>query len=235
MQQLASKETNGAEKRRHLRVPIAAAAVVHKDNACLGRFWMVNLSVSGALIAGDMGLRLGEKVRLRIELGALESVLVHARVVRVGETSPSPTVGFAFDHDSDQDDGAPVRRSIADAVAGALRNDPRQVLIVEKSHTSRRELKFQIRCLGWSCVVVSTPLEAITALNESHQFACVLVGLTGDPAVAADLLQYLAEAHPRLPRVRVAELEGARRADAATDPNTPRPWFSSALARALGI
>jgi hypothetical protein len=73
-------------------------------------------------------------------------------------------------------------------------------------------------------------------LTESHQFACVLVGLNERPAVAADLLKYLAEAHPRLGRLRIAELDGLRgRPEPAAEPIAARSWYSSTLARALGI
>jgi CheY-like chemotaxis protein len=238
MQQQAIKGGTGTEKRRHQRVPIAAAAVVHKDSACLGRFWLVNLSVSGALIAGEMSVAVGEKVGLRLELGAHQSVRVRATVVRMSEGSPSPTVGFAFDHDSENDpDTGGARQSIANAVAGALKKDPRQVLIVEDSPVSQRELKFQIRCLGWSCVVVSTPLETIAALAEAERFACIVVGLHDKSEVAEDLLRYLTDAHPRLACLRVSELAPPRPELVKADTGTtlPRPWFSAALARALGI
>jgi hypothetical protein len=89
-----------AEKRRHPRLPVSGAAMVVKANACLGRFWMVNLSVGGALIAGEPPLALGERVALRLELGAQQAVSVEATVVRVGKGPPNPTVGFAFHYDS---------------------------------------------------------------------------------------------------------------------------------------
>jgi CheY-like chemotaxis protein len=224
------------EKRKYLRVPMTAAAVVLRDNACLGRFWMVNLSVGGALIAGQIPVELGERVGLRLELGAHHSVRVSATVVRLGKGPINPTVGLAFDFDNLNDSVG--QQSIANLVAGAMKDDPRSVLIVDDNVATRRELKFQVRCLGWSCVSVATPLEAIAALDGPHQFAYVLVGL-GDAQTAHDLLRFLSESHPLLKRLTVTELESLRgvRTDQTPVPQRipDRPWSTSALARALGI
>jgi hypothetical protein len=239
MQQPVSGESTFIEKRRHLRVPVAAAAVVLKENACLGRFWMVDLSVGGALVAGDIPVALGDRVALRIELGTQQSVRLDATVVRLLRGPRNPAVAFAFEESGtgpEQDDS---RRTLAHLVAGALKNDPRAVLIVEDSPVASRELKFQVRCLGWACVTVPSALDAIVLLKDAQCFAFVLVGMHGKAEAAAALRRFLAETHPQIGRLTVAHLESLRggRApllapDASARAEQPAV---TAMARALGV
>src|SRR5688500_10744801 len=96
MRRPAGKERTAPEKRKHSRVPVNGAATILRGAACLGRCWMINLSPGGVLVAGELPLRLLDRVSLRLEIGT-HAVAMEATVVRLEGGRPNPRVAFAFD------------------------------------------------------------------------------------------------------------------------------------------
>jgi CheY-like chemotaxis protein len=194
-----------ADRRRSLRVELAAPAALYADG---GSPWVCevdNLSLGGASLEGARArTRVGDSVSVTIRLPGARAIRPHGRVARVRTVAGRVKVAVEFDGLS-----ADVEDYIEDACLAALElaQEPR-ILVVDPRGFESATLARSLREAGHRVVPIATPLHAVAYLSErASSVAAIVVHLDLSQTTGAELLRYVADEYPRVRRLAVAGAE----------------------------
>jgi CheY-like chemotaxis protein len=191
-----------AERRRSMRVELAAPAALYAADAAPWACEVDNLSLGGASLEGARArTHVGDPVIVKIRLPGARSIRPHGRVARVRAVGGRINVAVEFDRLS-----ADIEDYIEDACLAALeRAGAPRVLVVDPRGLRCLTLARSLREAGHRVVPVATPLHAVAFLLErADSVAAVVVQLDLGQTTGAELLRYVADEYPRLRRVAVA-------------------------------
>lgn len=233
---------DGRERRSYVRARVVATATVWARGLCKGSYIVENLSLGGVYVSGGPAVRVGEDIKVILELprGPVE---VRGKVLRSETGTRDCTLAIRFEATARRTRDA-IGSAVADALEAASRDasvrpEP-TVLVVDDSLLVRESLTRDLRCAGWEVACFSTSLDALDFLDRpDSQIRVALIDLVWTRG-NDDLLRFLADERPRIRRVLMADRarspgrgepldDVAARADAVL----PKPWNAEALATAL--
>lgn len=188
-----SHETARLERRREHRVSPKGTMIVRAGTHVI-RGRICNLSRSGLLAATRTTAPeriLGMTAEVEVRLDGRESswLPLNARVVRIEANS----LALAFDEVP-----ASFTRILDEISSASYRNDRRYSVVLVDPEPARRAIAAEAyRVAGCEVIEVSTPLEAIVRLGESH-FEPDLIAIADSlPATISDELRRFVDAeHP---------------------------------------
>ncbi len=231
---------SGHDRRVFVRARVVATATAWVRGICKGSYIVENLSLGGVQLSGGPAIRVGEEIKLMLELprGRVE---VRGLVLRSDARARDAALALRFHMLSRQ-----ARETIGNTVAEALEEAAREasmrpeptVLVVDDSLLVRESLTRDIRRAGWEVACFSTSLDALDFLDRSE--SRIRVALVDMVRVneKADLLNFLAEERPSIRRVLMSE-EGLLAGEAMeilaarADGVLVKPWDIESLARTL--
>ena len=208
------------ERRRDLRISPKGTVILRSVRAdtYMVRGRIANLSRSGLVIATRTTAPerlLGARVELSLRLDDRDSSWfdLGGRILRIEESSLAMallTVPASF------------TQAIEETVTRSLRNDRMlSILLVDATAQRRGAMADGFRSAGCTVVEVSTPLEAIVRLGESHFEPDLVAIADSQPATISEQLRVFVEAeHPGARLVTIG--------DAASAPEGLARWLSSA-------
>ena len=229
---------NSRERRRSPRAPWRTQALLHCGPAPLGSFEVVNLAAGGLLLAGPAPAPPGTVLQVGLALGAGEPLQLPGQILRErsGPQGPGFVVVFGpLSPSCAAHIGARIEQNLAE-----MRNA--HVLVVDDSRAAGHELRLRLAQLGHPAHAVTSPLEAVRLLAEPNRIGVAMVHQQLGSEDGLELLGHLAERHPYLRRVLLADPLGQRqlgavlrqRPHAAPHEVLAPPWTDSTLARAVG-
>jgi ActR/RegA family two-component response regulator len=230
----------GHDRRVFVRARVVATATAWVRGICKGSYIVENLSLGGVQLSGGPAIRVGEEIKLIVELPH-GSVEVRGLVLRSDARTRDAALALRFHVLSRR-----ARDSIGSAVAEALEEAARDsslrpeptVLVVDDSLLIRESLTRDIRRAGWEVACFSTTLDALDFLDRPEsRIRVALVDLVRANE-GKDLLNFLAEEKPAIRRVLMSDegrLSGEALETVATRANAvlAKPWDLESLARTL--
>ena len=231
---------NGQDRRVFVRAPVVATATAWVRGLCKGSYIVENLSLGGVQLSGGPAIRVGEEIKLILELprGPVE---VRGPVLRSDARARDAAIAVRFNMLSRR-----ARETLGSAVAEALEEAARDsssraeptVLVVDDSLLVRESLTRDIRRAGWEVACFSTCLDALDFLDRpASRIRVALIDLVG-VTEGKNLLNFLAEERPSIRRVLMSD-EGRLGAEAMAsvaaraDAVLAKPWDQGSLARTL--
>ena len=230
----------GHDRRVFVRARVVATATAWVRGLCKGSYIVENLSLGGAQLSGGPAIRVGEEIKLILELpqGPVE---VRGLVLRSDARARDAALALRF-HMLSRRAREAIGRAVAQALEEAARDSSSRpeptVLVVDDSLLVRESLTRDIRRAGWEVACFSTSLDALDFLDRPEsRIRVALVDLVRLNE-GKDLLNFLAEERPTIRRVLMSE-EGRLGRDAlataATRANAvlAKPWDLESLVRTL--
>lgn len=224
------------EKRRATRGQVSATLVLLDNEQPISSHRVLNLSVGGALLVGRP-----PKVRpadLEVIVRLSTGRTIRSRAVIVREESVGENSVFAVElirlspDDLDAIDNL-LLTSVDDE------RDP-TALVVGSAPEILRLLRRRLSGLGHPSFGVSNREDVMRFLEAPNRVSVALVDLALEPAEAQAVLTYLAQKHPEIRRIAIAELARptsaaprARQAHALAHEVVPSPWTRESLEAAL--
>ena len=231
----------GQDRRVFVRARVAATATAWVRGLCKGSYIVENLSLGGAQLSGGPAIRVGEEIKLILEL-ARGPIEVRGPVLRSQARARDASIAVRFNMLSRR-----AREALGGAVAEALEEAARDsamrpeptVLVVDASLLERESLTRDIRRAGWEVACFSTSLDALDFLDRPESCIRVaLIDLIGLNEGGRDLFNFLAEEKPEIRLVLLSE-EGRLGAQALAsvadraDGVLAKPWDLDSLTRTL--
>jgi ActR/RegA family two-component response regulator len=230
----------GQDRRVFVRARVAATATAWVRGLCKGSYIVENLSLGGVQLSGGPAMRVGEEIKLILELprGQIE---VRGPVLRSQARSRDAAIAVRFNMLSRRARealGAAVAEGLEEAARDSSTRSEPTVLVVDASLLERESLTRDIRHAGWEVACFSTSLDALDFLDR--QASCIRVVLIDVVGVSGgnDLFNFLADEKPEIRRVLLSE-EGRLGAQALAsvveraDGVLAKPWDLESLARTL--
>jgi len=194
------------ERRHSGRVTSTGTAIVHGPCAAHGR--IIDLAIGGlSLLVDDAAAApaIGACVRLDVRLDGLGHWLhMIGSVVRVDARGSAVALVIEL---------VVVPAEFEDLVQDELLNALEcsqfpQILLVDAARGRRELVAAAYRATGWHVIEVSSPLEAISEIDQSrlHLWAVVIAD-TEIASHADELRTFLGEAYPRVPLIVVGQRE----------------------------
>lgn len=228
---------NQDNRRRYPRVPLTTCATLSRGTEEIGVFRVLNLSAGGALLEGYSPGPIGHELTARFHFSPFE-VVVGAIVVRT-DANPRRSM-FALNFDL----MAPEARECVQSLVLAMREQAHAAtaLIVVENGRVGQKLRGDLGEHGHDGFVVTSAFEAVQLLGEEHRFGVAFVDQLIGRDDGQELLAYLADEHPEVGRILVAECTlkaGLRlacppRAQLSSHGFLPKPWTDETLMRVLG-
>jgi hypothetical protein len=206
---MSSREGSFVERRRTPRVSVSGHAVVHAASTVV-RCQIVDLSMGGARFQStDLAppeLAVGAFVQVDLHLDGANTAWRHLRshVQRI-ETGSMFCVAF-------DDIDAQFEDIVEDEVLAGLEGErmPRAV-VVDLQLTRRARIAAALRIAGCSAVEASTPLDAITLIEQSKAHVALVLISERIAGEADPLIGFLRDEHPDIELVVIADRpSGAR-------------------------
>jgi hypothetical protein len=194
-----SDERGISERRRAIRVPVRAHALVHGDAGPV-HGTVENLSQSGALVTVARALR-DRELEIQLQLADGHG-WVSAHTVRV---DPAPTDGYQIAVSFDRVE-ASMRASIDAAIACALSAARRRpILVIDDRDERRVRLLDGLVKRGMTPLSPRTPLEAVDLLTRAqlHVSVCLLAPGFGVPST--DLAAILSDSFPWVTTTQIGD------------------------------
>jgi ActR/RegA family two-component response regulator len=228
------------DRRVFVRARVVATATAWVRGLCKGSYIVENLSLGGVQLSGGPAIRVGEEIKLILELPH-KTVEVRGPVLRSEARARDASIAVRFhmlSRSARESIGAAVAQALEEAARDSSTRAEPTVLVVDDSLLVRESLTRDIRCAGWEVACFSTPLDALDFLDRPE--SCIRVALIDMLGVneGKDLLAFLADEKPAIRRVLMSD-EGdvgasaienvAARADAVL----AKPWDLDALMRTL--
>lgn len=221
------------ERRRSFRIEVDGTALLWRRREFAGRYPLADLSIGGCLIDPGPACELGQMFDVALHLGQDEVVRAPATVVRRGLAGGRrPRLGLRFNRRSPATEDC-IHDLVLRNLEVPLAAQSGLVLLIGAEFGAGHPLVEAIGLLGHDAVVVTTPLDALWALeSRGRQVHTVIVsgGIRAD--VCADLVRLLAQRYPRVRRI-VAVDQPAEAPGLAADLVLGTPWDLSRLRRAL--
>jgi hypothetical protein len=211
-----SNDSARRERRRDLRVSPKGTVSVQADT-CVIRGRIANLSRAGLsmttpLPAPERLLGSAAEIDLRLDDREATWFELRGRILRLDARS----VALAFD-----DPPASFLRVINEIVRASHHHQRvLSIVLVDATPARRSEMTEAFRAAGCGVIEVSTPLEAIVRLGESHFEPDLIAIADSSPAAVSDELRRFVDAeHPRAKLVTIS--------DAANEPTGLLHWLSA--------
>jgi hypothetical protein len=216
------------ERRYRTRAHVIGTAIVLADERYVGTFLIENVSASGALLAGDSLLSVGDQVRVLLQIRGCSRVAIRAKISRRSERDGQQLFALSF--------------QVPPTVQDYLQNAALQVqvlspltLVVEENAELCDMLTGELLLTGRSALAVHTTVDAIGWLHApSVSVEAVAVGTEFADMGGLDLLEFIALDFPNVRRVLIVSanqnLVGG--ADAAHSV-LRAPWDPETLQRAF--
>jgi CheY-like chemotaxis protein len=225
------------ERRLFARARVVATATAWVRGLCKGSYIVENLSWGGAQLSGGPQIRVGDDVKLVLELprGPVE---VKGHVLRSEAQARDFAIAVRFDELSRK-----ARDTIGVAVGEALEHATREssvrpeptVLVVDRSLLVREALVHDLRCFGWEAASFSTSLDALTFLERPE--SCIRVALVDHaaPGDGRELLSFLADERPAIRRVLLADAAHSATREPEHHAVLAKPWNRDALVLSVAL
>lgn len=213
-------EGDARERRRALRVPVRAIAVVHTKQDGPLHGMLENLSQTGALVSVSGPIPAGlVDVEIRLSEGP---GWVTARTVRMQQRSTTGwQLAVAFDRVEPQMREA-IEATIIAALSAARR---RPILVIDDRLDRRADLIAALARRGMTPIAPRTPLEAIDLLTRTQLHVDVCLVAPGFGVPSNDLTTVLGESFPWVTLAEISDDVEAT-ADAAVE-----AWETTPVAR----
>ena len=231
---------SGQDRRVFVRARVVATATAWVRGLCKGSYIVENLSLGGVQLSGGPAIRLGEEIKLILELprGPIE---VRGPVLRSQARARDAAIAVRFNMLSRRARealGAAVGEALEEAARDSSMRPEPTVLVVDASLLESESLMRDIRRAGWEVACFSTSLDALDFLDRPA--SCIRVALIDLVGVNGghDLFNFLAEEKPAIRRVLLSE-EGRLGAQALAsvadraDGVLAKPWDLDSLTRTL--
>jgi CheY-like chemotaxis protein len=232
---------DGQDRRKDLRREIAATAIVLTVSKAryVGTYLARNLSAGGTLLIGDTHLKVGERVKVLLQVQGLSAMALTAKVVsQQFEASGEAVFAIAF-----LDVPPEVEKSIADLVAisgpQSAAAERQGVLVLDDSSEICRSLERDLRMLGRQVVTTMNVLEAMAVIHTRQpRLETVIVDARLGNADGLEFLTFLSHHDPLVRRVLMSgELRPAQLALAKSSKRAhgvlSKPWNTDSLRRVL--
>ncbi len=189
------------DRREHPRalVPLSAIAIV--ENRKVGTYSVANLSAGGALLMLGPSLPAGTSLQLLLDGPGAEQLTIAAVVLRTEpSTDRDPMIAVRFHG---------VSARFADLIQTLVLRSLEQasgpgVLVVPRGPALFAAIASDLAALGCHVAAATTRLQIIRQAGDPElRLRAVIVELSADPREDCDVLDFLAEAFPRLLRVAV--------------------------------
>jgi hypothetical protein len=198
--------TGHASDRRHsFRVRVPARAAVWRKGKLCGYFAVQDLSIGGCLLCGLHTRPIGDQLDLLIHLPHGNSMAVSAVVRRVADQA----MGVSFERTTPRAQDF-IQDLVLEALA-TLRADAEghMALVIEPNAEARNALIQQLARCGQRAVGVATALDAVQLLVEhAERVDSAFIEAESQHLPSFELVEYLAQHHPRVRRVLVGQPQG---------------------------
>jgi ActR/RegA family two-component response regulator len=230
----------GHDRRVFVRARVVATATAWVRGICKGSYIVENLSLGGVQLSGGPAIRVGEEIKLILELPS-GPVEVRGLVLRSDARARDAALALRFhmlSRRARDTIGATVAEALEEAARDSSSRPEPTVLVVDDSLLIRESLTRDIRRAGWEVACFSTSLDALDFLDRPE--SCIRVALVDLVRIneGKDLLNFLAEERPSIRRVLMSE-EGRMSGEvmatvgARIDAVLAKPWDLDSLARTL--
>jgi CheY-like chemotaxis protein len=186
------------DRRHSFRVPVPARAAVWRKGSLCGYYSVHDLSIGGCAMSGSAPVVVGDHLDLLIHLPRGNSMAVSAVVRRVHEGK----IGLAFERTTPRAEDF-IQDLVLEALASLRANAEGQVaLVIEPNAEARSVLIDQLERCGQKAVGVATALDAVQLLVEhGERVECAFIEAESQNIPSFELVEYLAQHHPRVRRV----------------------------------
>jgi CheY-like chemotaxis protein len=236
---MAQRQLESDEKRVHPRfLALSPALVVGAGGVC-GQCLVEDLSASGARVSGATLLRIGERVRLLLQLPGRRPFSLQACVVRRLESTETNVASYGVVFDSRPSLGMDSAAETVANLRARQSNVQPVILVVDDSAATCHNLVRDLMQVGRQAIAVTTPLDAIEwLLDGGSHFDVALVDVLLNNASGCDLLSFLAEEYPEIRRVVMSDPMRGLQAEKAQRLAQPhgvlhKPWDHDTLMHAL--
>lgn len=190
-----------SERRHSFRVLVPArASLFHKGKLC-GTYSVQDISIGGCSLRDGPVRQAGEHVDVLLHLPHRAPITLSARVQRTGAHS----MGLKFERATPTAEDC-IQDLVVETFARAKVDDGRIALVVEPRHAERQMLVRTLRELGKRALGVATALDAVQLLvEEGAHVDTVFIEAESSHLPTLELVEFLANNHPRLRRVLVGE------------------------------
>jgi ActR/RegA family two-component response regulator len=230
----------GQDRRVFVRARVVATATAWVRGLCKGSYIVENLSLGGVQLSGGPAMRLGEEIKLVLELprGSIE---VRGPVLRSQARARDAAIAVRFNMLSRRARdllGAAIGEALEEAARDASSRPEPTVLVVDASLLVRESITRDIRRAGWEVASFSTSLDALDFLDRPA--ACIRVALIDLVGIneGKDLFNFLADEKPAIRRILLSEegrlgVEALESVAERADGVLAKPWDLESLARTL--
>jgi len=204
------------ERRHSFRVQVPArASVFHKGKLC-GYFAVHDVSIGGCSLRGKLALPVSELVDVLLHLPHRAPLALSARVLRSESLATSSAahernanasveMGLRFEHTTPKAEDC-LQDFVVETFTSAKVDDDLVAVVVEPRHAERQALVRTLRELGRRAIGVATALDAVQLLGrEGEHVDTVFIEAESSNLPSLELVEFLAQHHPRIRRVLVGE------------------------------
>jgi hypothetical protein len=222
-------EGNGPERipdrRLSARVQVVGTAIVLTADRYVGTFLVENVSATGALLAGDSQLAVGDDVRVLLQIHGSPRIGLHGEITRRAERNGQHLFALSFQ----------ATPATQDFLQRAAPTSSPLVLVVEENIETCAALTAELGLMGRSAMGVHSPVDAIGWLHAPGlDVEAIAVGAAFAEMDGLDLLNFIALDFPKVRRVLV--VPGESSVQAAAEPAQcllKDPWDREALEKAF--
>jgi hypothetical protein len=229
------------DRRRHIRAPLLAHAMLFQEQRCLGSFRVLNVSAGGVLLAGESPTLTTRKITVILELPGIKPLRAEAVVARNLVRSAASDPGR---RPGDQDEhafalaftriSASGQDAVQDAVLMTLEEaGAATVLIATESIGSGLALKRDLEGLGRPAFCVNSAMEAARFFELKNEVSIALVDEIFAKDPGTHLLGQLATEQPRVLRVLLSAQDTTLHPEA--EEVLALPWLPEDLHRLLQL
>jgi ActR/RegA family two-component response regulator len=199
MEQAATPETQGSERRRAARVRVAGVAVLQSGTQPPSVWRISDLSVGGAGLVGDGAMIVG-KQSLCLHVAGFPALQIEAKVLRRQLVARRGRCAVRF-VDATEEQREVLRAMMAADHAPVI--VPRRALVVSANEKRARSLSSQLTRLGFSVRQEPVPGQAVAWLQREDVEA-VLVDEAVVDGDRWNLLQFVRDTAPEVRRLVIA-------------------------------
>jgi hypothetical protein len=214
------------ERRKAYRVSVPEVFARCSTGEVVGYYGVHDVSTGGALLVGRPLPPVGADLEVLLLLPGQRPCVLEAHVLRQDRPAHAPArVAVEFDEVS-----ADIEDAIEDFIADELTRQLRPTALVAADGADGEALERSLRQAGCPAILVRTPLDAITRLEQPDgAVGTVFVGETFGGLPGGELAAFLGSAYPEVRRVMIAHLpaEVTSATIGGVDAILPAPWTDS--------
>jgi CheY-like chemotaxis protein len=196
------RSASGLDRRHSFRVCIPGSASVWHKGMLSGYYAVRDLSIGGCGLRGRGVCRVNDEVLVHLHVPPQSSLSLNAIVARVDEQG----LGLRFERTSPRAEDY-IQDLVVNAFASSHAYAVGEVaLVVEPRTEARNELVALLKRLGQPATGVASALDAVQLLlAQEERIAYVFIEAESRQLPSFELVEYLANQHPRVRRVLMGE------------------------------